>query len=244
MSTALPETMPVEPAADAIRGRWTILDVVWITVAGWLAGLGVASLIVVSLVLIRPRSLDELQRMFHTQPGASEWAIVFAIVDPALLAWFVWVRVIRKRGCGWREIGFRPVGWRPVAVAVALAGLSASAMLFRRGAAIPDRVGLVLVAAVLSGLAASVTEEVFFRGLLYRPLRSRMAAPAAILITSVLFTAVHFPWTDAFRVLDLLLFGIACAWLVERTASVYPAVVLHATYNLAVSTLIRPVAAR
>jgi hypothetical protein len=82
-------------------------------------------------------------------------------------------------------------------------------------------------------IGAPLTEEIVFRGVLYRWLRGRLAVRSAILVTTTLFTLSHllygFPLP---RLLPILVLGLALAVTVERTRSLYPAIALHFWYNL------------
>jgi uncharacterized protein len=71
---------------------------------------------------------------------------------------------------------------------------------------------------------APVTEELLFRGLLYGWLRSRFGAATTILLTTLLFTAMHF-YLILFPI--AILFGLASGWVRERTASSFNFVVAH-----------------
>ena len=85
--------------------------------------------------------------------------------------------------------------------------------------------GLLMFSAVI---AAPLSEEVFFRGFMFRGLRSGMPFIAAALISSLLFAAIHLMW---FSILPLFLVGMAAAWIMERRQSLVAAFALHAGYN-------------
>ena len=80
-------------------------------------------------------------------------------------------------------------------------------------------------------LLSPLGEELLFRGALYGWLRQRLPASATILVTAVLFAAVH---------QSLLLFplalavGIGAGWVRERTGSVLPCVAGHLVQNVLV----------
>jgi len=88
---------------------------------------------------------------------------------------------------------------------------------------------LLLVALVL----APPIEEFVFRGVLYEGLRARMPAAAAMLVVTVLFTAlhatelVHYP--PGFLLIALL--SVATLLLRAATGSLFPAVAAHLVYN-------------
>jgi membrane protease YdiL (CAAX protease family) len=76
-------------------------------------------------------------------------------------------------------------------------------------------------------LVAPFVEELFFRGIGVRAM-TVFGATAAILITGVVFGAVH----GVLGALPpLALFGIGLAWIRVRSASMWPGFIAHATYN-------------
>lgn len=79
-----------------------------------------------------------------------------------------------------------------------------------------------------AAILAPFAEELFFRGFLYGGLRARIGSIGAMVISTVFFTALHFS-LDAF--IPILVLGFCLAWLYERTGSLYPGIVLHASNN-------------
>lgn len=84
-------------------------------------------------------------------------------------------------------------------------------------------------------LVAPWMEELIFRGVLFAIFESRVGLTLAILVTAVLFTAMHIPeyrgaWNHIFLLLLVsLVFSGARGW----TGSLAPSVLLHTAYNLA-----------
>jgi membrane protease YdiL (CAAX protease family) len=77
-------------------------------------------------------------------------------------------------------------------------------------------------------LVAPLTEELLFRGIILRGLLSRFRPGAAILLTALLFAAVHLnPW----QFFSALLLGGAFGWFYLRTGSVALCVLAHAFTN-------------
>ncbi len=93
----------------------------------------------------------------------------------------------------------------------------------KRGAA-----DLKVVLTLSVGLSAPFFEEIFFRGFLYRALRTKMASWLVIGLSSVLFAAVHPEFYVAGRVFPL---GVLLAYLMEKTGSVIPCIVVHFLTN-------------
>ena len=79
-----------------------------------------------------------------------------------------------------------------------------------------------------SALVTPLLEELLHRGVVYKRLRTMMGFGASVLVSALIFAALHFnivQFTYAF------LLGIALAIFVERTGHVYPAVVAHMVAN-------------
>ena len=89
---------------------------------------------------------------------------------------------------------------------------------------------LLLAVAVIF---APLMEEVLFRGLLQPALRRRWSFPAAALLTTLLFTALHFTQTGMYwpSVAGIFLCGACLAWLRERTGSLWPPIAFHMGFN-------------
>lgn len=79
---------------------------------------------------------------------------------------------------------------------------------------------------------APVTEEIFFRGFIFAGVRR--AAPFAIasLLSAAIWGLFHYTGPGSLGVVvQLAVFGIALAWLYERTGSLWPAIAVHALNN-------------
>jgi membrane protease YdiL (CAAX protease family) len=83
---------------------------------------------------------------------------------------------------------------------------------------------------VLTGMAlclsAPVTEEIFFRGLLYRALRNRLAVFPAAVVDGIVFGLGHTQYPLLVRP-EVALFGVLACLLYERTGSLLPGMALH-----------------
>ena len=79
-----------------------------------------------------------------------------------------------------------------------------------------------------TALLVPVGEELLFRGLLLRGFLLRYGATPALALTSLLFALVHLnPWAFA----GYFIVGWVLGWLVLRSGSVWPAIILHGAYN-------------
>ena len=81
---------------------------------------------------------------------------------------------------------------------------------------------------VLLVIVAPVTEELLFRGILLRGLLNRHHPVMAVLLTSLLFAAVHVnPWQCP----SALCLGLALGWFYLRTGSILTCILGHAIAN-------------
>lgn len=90
-----------------------------------------------------------------------------------------------------------------------------------------------LLLAVFSGcVAAPLAEEVLFRGVLFRSIYNRFTLRAAVIVSSMIFAAVHFQTLPSLMMIGAL--GALCACCYAAKGSLMTAVVLHALYNAAI----------
>ncbi|WP_342471684.1 type II CAAX endopeptidase family protein [Metasolibacillus sp. FSL H7-0170] len=87
----------------------------------------------------------------------------------------------------------------------------------------------VLIALLSAAVISPIYEEIFYRGFLYRWLRTRIGLKGAILISSLIFTIVHLPTYNAMPV--NFFSGIIFALAYERTGSIWPSVIIHGVTN-------------
>lgn len=177
-------------------------------------------------------------------------------LDVSLTAQLVVVAVTSMIACGWLmargatlvDLGFAPLRPREdvrlavVALAVVLAPLLAlnawlttmqpydhpviDFLLTHRNA---WGIGLVVATACV---AAPVGEELFFRRILQGWLEKRLPAADgawAIGITSLAFAAAHAGQGLAY--IPLFPLGVVLGWLVRRTGSIIPSILLHTLFN-------------
>jgi membrane protease YdiL (CAAX protease family) len=103
--------------------------------------------------------------------------------------------------------------------------------------ALTSPLALVLYWVVLV-VSAPITEEIIFRGFLFRGWsESKLGALGALVLTSLIFGAVHlqYTWQGILSVVGLgLIFGIA-RW---RTGSTVLSIAMHAVWNLSVGAAV------
>jgi hypothetical protein len=91
----------------------------------------------------------------------------------------------------------------------------------------------IIVAAsaiALIAVVAPISEELFFRGMVFSGLRSTMSLWPAALVSGLVFGLPH-AITGPLAVIPLTGLGAALAWLYERTGSLWPCVFAHVVNN-------------
>lgn len=96
---------------------------------------------------------------------------------------------------------------------------------------------LALFSAVV--LFAPLTEEIMFRGILFKAVEHR-GRWFAFVVTTLVFTAVHIPGLDpanrlgsaAIVLPPILILGVILAWITDRSGRLGPAIFLHSGWNL------------
>ena len=85
-------------------------------------------------------------------------------------------------------------------------------------------------------MLAPVAEELIFRGIIYNTTKQITSRTAAVILSAVLFAAVHGQWA---LVLPLMGLSVALAWVYERSGTIIAPILLHASFNAVNFALIR-----
>jgi membrane protease YdiL (CAAX protease family)/uncharacterized RDD family membrane protein YckC len=89
-----------------------------------------------------------------------------------------------------------------------------------------------IAAGLLIIVAAPISEEIFFRGLMFTGLRRRLSLWPAAAITAILWAALHYTGPESIGVVpQLAVLGLLLAWLYEYTGSLWPPILMHAVNN-------------
>jgi CAAX protease family protein len=140
-------------------------------------------------------------------------------------------------GVALRRLGLR--GFRPSAFKWMLAAVGAYLVFAALYAGIfgsphqediAESFGALPVQVLLIVIAAPLSEEVCFRGMLFGGLRTRMPRLAAALISALIFGGLH-ALTGISAVPPLIFFGFVLALLYEKTGSIVPGILLHMLNN-------------
>ena len=96
-----------------------------------------------------------------------------------------------------------------------------------------------VIAGVLIVIVAPISEEIFFRGYLFRGMRNGMHAVLGALLASAIWGLFHYTGPGTWGVvLQITVFGLWLSWLYERTGSIYPTIAVHAVNNAIAFTIL------
>jgi membrane protease YdiL (CAAX protease family) len=88
----------------------------------------------------------------------------------------------------------------------------------------------------LALVLAPVTEELYYRGILYRGVRDRHGVASGVLVSALLFGASHLvaaPWRDALFLQTIMVFtGAGLALIYERRGNLVADVAAHVAFNV------------
>lgn len=168
----------------------------------------------------------------------------------------VQIVLVWRRRMPWRGLGFAPIPGRWIATSAAVglacvAGAGLLRLLLFSGIPDPGRqlvapygftwwglIGMVVTAGALMPLV----EEIYYRGILYRWMRSRWRVAVSVPVSAAIFGLTHIHYAPALMVLVALL-GVVLALAYERTGSLWPSVIIHATNNTVAVVLVYVAAA-
>lgn len=88
---------------------------------------------------------------------------------------------------------------------------------------------LKITIVIFAGIIAPITEEILFRGILYRFFKNYLHRYLAVSLSAFLFAIMHFHLATF---LPLFLLGLLLARSFERTGSITSPIILHACFNL------------
>lgn len=217
--------------------RWGMGD----ALLGTLLTIAVPAVVVLPVLVASGR--DQLQ-------GIPLWAVALLQVPlwAGLLGAPLWSSFAKGRRSLAADFGLR-MHWRDVPLGLA-AGLGAQVLLLvvitalyqvlgvdidkvgtsaqELTAAATGVVGVVLLVAIVA-VAAPVFEELFYRGLWLRAAERRWGRGWAVVVSSLVFGAIHFQIYDFPALVG---FGVVAAVLTLRTGRLGPAIWAHVAFNL------------
>ncbi|WP_082233130.1 CPBP family intramembrane glutamic endopeptidase [Halobacillus massiliensis] len=186
------------------------------------------------------------------QPFFEQWfdhslyaGALTGVVIALVLTSGVYLIALRPKKLTWNKIGLRtfpPKDWFWIILWISLLMAGGFALI-----AIADSLGLspensktdslqknvtpitIGISLISAAVISPVYEEIFYRGFLYRWLRTRTGVSMGILISSLIFTAAHYPTTNTMPI--NFMDGIVFAWAYEKTHSIWPGIIVHGFVN-------------
>ena len=222
------KTAPPKPWGIIATALWALLpSLILVVVAG------------VALALWTGGKLDRSQELRSNGPLLSLVTLVWTVVQVPVLVW-----AARRRG--WQADDY--MGWivpNPRDAAVTLAVIVAFILtsdaltyLLDRDLVTPFQINIYRSAREAGGLvplwiacvvAAPLSEEIMFRGFLYRGwARAPRAVVPAVVIISALWAILHVQY-DWFVILQLFLLGLVLGWARWRSGSTMLTFAMHAS---------------
>jgi membrane protease YdiL (CAAX protease family) len=204
----------------------------WVAVLGVFLALGTGVVLGIPAAIIGNKPNGDLTTFGNVGVQLAT-AVGFLLVPMALAAQrgAETVREILRRLGVWR---FQPsaLKWMAAAVGAYLLFAFAYSLLIvePKQEDIADGFGPIPVQVLLIVIAAPISEEICFRGMLYGGLREKLPRLAAALLAGLIFGGLH-ALTGVTAVPPLIFFGFVLCLLYEKTGSILPCIVLHMLNN-------------
>lgn len=178
-------------------------------------------------------------------PLTPTFVLLTLLLQTAVMIGVVYAQIVHLRGVGWREIGLRacPRSWWLKAVAIGfvtvpvVGGINLAIQL-QLGPFPNPQVDLLAPATfswsslagtlLVAACAVPFAEEIIFRGLFYGWLRKHLGKSFSIAISAVIFALAH---GILFLTPALAVQGAILAIVYERSASLWPPIIVHGTFN-------------
>jgi membrane protease YdiL (CAAX protease family) len=215
---------------------------IWGPLAVFLAGIA-TSLVAAALTAIVVYAVgveidsddgEDALAIFGTFGQAAAW-IGFSVLAVRLAARTdVGRRLGLQRATFWKSVGWALLAyvafWIASGVVLATLGDTDAEQELVKDLRDEDALWSLIGFAALATIAAPLAEEIFFRGLLFGTLRSRIALVPAAVASGILFGVIHFD-APLQGIILLCVLGIALCLLYEVTGSLLPGIGLHALHN-------------
>jgi len=237
---------PAAPSQAADRLRWLdLLPVIAFTVLG---------VILVFALLV---GLARSNRAFYR---ANQVTISLSVALAVYLAFGAGIAVALRRlrspltflGLRWPtplDLGLTLLLLVPWYLGIVIVS-AASALLFNGGRVVPSNsrlifvqhpggIGVLFLALLVTAVAAPICEEAFFRGMLFRLLRTRVPLWAAVLLSAIAFGLAHAsPAVSAALLPTFMYMGIVLAVVYVRTGWLTNTILLHSLSNAIATVLV------
>jgi membrane protease YdiL (CAAX protease family) len=204
----------------------------WVAVLGVILALGTGVVMGIPAAIIGAEPDGDLDTFGNV--GVQLATVIGFLLVPMAIAAQRGAETVREilRRLGVRR--FRPSAFKWMAAAVGAYLLFAIAysllVVEPKQEDIADGFGPIPVQILLIVIAAPISKEICFRGMLFGGLRERMPRLGAALLAGLIFGGLH-ALTGVTAVPPLIAFGFVLALLYEQTGSIVPCILLHMLNN-------------
>ncbi len=201
--------------------------------------LGVVIGATILVALLMPESLTGA-----TPKPTTPYMVAMLGMQAAVMFACIYLIGVGGQAIGWRDFGIQSTSWGwvwkalglTVLLRIVVAGMAVVMMQIgivsqQPQAIAPDgfswfgATGMI----VLAGIVVPIAEELFFRGMLYRWMRSRWSVWLASVVSSLLFAIVHIELATA---LPVFVLGMVLALVYEHSRSLWTSILIHCVNNL------------
>jgi membrane protease YdiL (CAAX protease family) len=95
--------------------------------------------------------------------------------------------------------------------------------------------GMLIFSTLFAAVCGPIAEEFFFRGFMYPAFKKRIGMFRGMLLTSVVFSALHAHWVG---LLPIIALGMLLSYLYEKTGSLVTPIVVHVCHNMVMVLLV------
>jgi membrane protease YdiL (CAAX protease family)/uncharacterized RDD family membrane protein YckC len=92
--------------------------------------------------------------------------------------------------------------------------------------------GSVALTLLAVAVIAPISEEIIFRGFIFRWLQGRLPLWSAVLVSAAIFSTAHAGWAEPSLFLPVFLGGVLLAYVYAKSRSVWPGVIIHMSINI------------
>jgi len=233
-------------AQDETAGPWGF----WATV-GFSAIIAIAYILIQAIVVIpfvvpaviHNKNLDIAQFSQNLASNGLVLAIAICAVAPFTIGLIVLFAKIRRKITIKQYLGFHNPGWKKISkwcvVLVIFVGCFDTLTFSINRPVVPEFMVNVYTTAYFRPLlwlalviVAPLTEEIFFRGFLFKGIESSKMGPVgAIIITSLAWAVMHSQY-DVYGMVSIFIGGLLLGFARVKSNSIYPPIVMHIIQNI------------
>jgi uncharacterized protein len=214
--------------------KWSLLDIALISGGS------------VFVMVVGVLGLSLSMPLFGAEQPTLVLSLGLAALEGIAFLGSIYLLGLRRHDLSWNALGLKnlPHRWRMISILVGLLAIPGSgliATMVQIGLKLPQQnpqlqflapegfswsggVGMLL----LGGVIAPFAEEAFFRGVFYRWLRDRWGIPTGIIISSIIFGALH---GDVSISIAAAILGAILAFVYERSGSLWSPFIIHFINN-------------